>query len=452
MSLRKVALLLVALLWGSSCSLFSGESDEPRSEVRPPNIVVFMTDDQRPSGTLSVMPATRRLFVEEGTNFENAFATTPMCCPSRATLFSGRYAHNHGVLLNVEEDPESFDQSETIQKYLGDAGYRTGIFGKYLNGWDLNRDPPYFDEWAIFSNSAPEGYYNGNWNVDGRQQRVSDYSTTYIRERALDFIEDPDPRPWLLFLNTAAPHPPFTPEPRYQDAPVPRFKPNPAVNESDLADKHPFVRRLQTRPETVKKERRNQLRTLMSVDDLVEEVVGLIDERAETENTLVFFLSDNGFLWGEHGLTRKMVPYEESVGIPLLMRWPETVAPATVDSRLVATNDIPATILDAAGLESKEPLDGRSLLDDWDRERLLLEFWAAYGRPTWAATRTKSDVYIEYYKRDAETLTFREFYDLTNDPYQTRNLADSGKGRELDMEARARTLAADRRCRGPTCP
>jgi len=450
-SSRKVVLLILALLWGTSCSLFSGDGDEPRSDVHSPNILVIMTDDQRPSGTLDVMPSTRRLFVEEGTKFENAFATTPMCCPSRATLFSGRYAHNHGVLLNLEENPE-FDQSNTTQKYLGDAGYRTGIFGKYLNGWNLTRDPPHFDDWAIFSNSAPDGYYNGTWNVDGRQQKVSDYSTTYIRERALDFIEDPDPRPWLLYLHTAAPHPPFTPEPRYQDAPVPPFKPNPAVNETGLADKHPIVRRLQSRPKAVKRVRRNQLRTLMSVDDLVEEVVGLVDERAETENTLVFFLSDNGFLWGEHGLTRKMLPYEESVGIPLLMRWPETVAPARVDSRLVATNDVPATILDAAGLESKEPLDGRSLLDDWDRERLLLEFWAAHGRPSWAATRTKSDVYIEYFKSDAESLTFREFYDLTNDPYQTRNLADSAKGRDLDLEARARILATDRRCRGLTCP
>jgi arylsulfatase A-like enzyme len=451
-SSRKVTLFIVALLSGSSCSLLSGESDEPRSEVQPPNILVIMTDDQRPSGTLSVMPATRRLFVEGGTKFENALATTPMCCPSRATLFSGRYAHNHGVLLNVEENPEGFHQMQTSQKYLGDSGYRTGIFGKYLNGWDLTRDPPHFDDWAIFSNSAPDGYHNGMWNVDGQLQRISDYSTTYIRERALDFIGDTDRRPWLLFLHTAAPHPPFTPEPRYQGAPVPRFKPNPAVKETDLSDKHPFVRRLQTRPETARSERRKQLRTLMSVDDLVEEVLRLVDERGETENTLVFFLSDNGFLWGEHGLTRKMVPYEESVGIPLLMRWPETVSPGRVDSRLVATNDVPATIVDAAGLESREPMDGRSLLDDWDRERLLLEFWAAHGRPTWAATRTKTDVYIEYYKRDAETVTYREFYDLRNDPFQTRNLADFAEGRELDLKARARTLAADRRCRGLNCP
>ena len=168
---------------------------------------MILTDDQRLDGTMAVMPQTLQWFEAGGTRFNNAFANTPLCCPSRASLFSGRYAHNHGVATN--DSAAALDQRFTIQAYLKATGYRTGIFGKYFNAWNLFRNPPSFDDWAIFT----AGYSPFRVNERGTVKTITQYATSYIRDNAVSFIEaseNQDATPWFLEVATTAPHAPFT--------------------------------------------------------------------------------------------------------------------------------------------------------------------------------------------------------------------------------------------------
>jgi arylsulfatase A-like enzyme len=456
-----VALLAALLLVGACTESPDATTGRQSAGAKtPPNILIILTDDQ-PVDSLGVMPATRRLFRRQGVDFTNAYVTTPYCCPSRASISTGLYTHNHGVRWNMERQPDALgDHSATIEYQLrSNAGYRTAFFGKYLNSWDLEKDPPHLDRWAIFPNSAPHGYYGGEWNIDGRREVVETYSTEFIRRRGVDFIRENAEEPWLMYLSTAAPHPPFTPEPKYEEAPVGGWgswtSRNPSVKNRHTDDKHPWVRENQKPLSQARRERRQQLRTLMSVDDMVRSVMRTLEETEQQDETLAFFISDNGYLWGEHGLTRKMLPYTRSVKVPLMMRWPEGhVSPGTEDDRLVANIDLAQTIYDAAGLDGTPPTDGRSLLDDtWDRQRLHLEFYADHGRPTWASTLAGDHQYIEWYEdTEGTVVSFREYYDLGSDPHQLHNLAVDSETRDLDIPALSDRLAADRECRGRECP
>lgn len=416
---------------------------------RPPNVLVIMTDDQRTGQTMDVMPTTRDWFGEEGTSFPLATATTPLCCPSRATVFSGRYAHNHGVVGN--HHGASLNQNHTLQRYLEEAGYRTAIFGKYFNGWDLRRNPPIFDEWAINRRA-----YTRSWfNINGRVKRVKAYGTTFIKRRALGFLrrsEQHDDQPWLMFVTPFAPHIPAEAEPIYRDAPVPPWDRNPAVDETDRSDKPPFIQSAEASPEAIEDIRTRQLRTLMSVDDLVADVTNELRLLGEEETTLAFFLSDNGFTWGEHGRIGKATPYTSSIEIPFYVRWPDRIAPGAVDWRRATTVDIAPTILQAAGVAGTPgQFDGRSLLEPWDRDRLLTESWF----PRWASTRTRTYQYTEWYDESGQVV-FREFYDLVTDPWQLNNLfADATFARLAEagtLDTLSRQLATDRECEGAAGP
>ncbi len=155
-----------------------------------PNVLMFLTDDQ-PSQSLSVMPKTTAWFGRSSTRFTNSFVTTPLCCPSRASIFTGRYSHNHGVWTNSEvQQVADLDQRTTFQYQLGKAGYRTALFGKYLNAWDVARDPPFFDEWAIFSHSSTANYGQEEWNVDNEITTVEGYSSDLMGGRAEHLIRE----------------------------------------------------------------------------------------------------------------------------------------------------------------------------------------------------------------------------------------------------------------------
>ena len=426
-----------------------------------PNVLIILTDDQR-MGTMDVMPATLRRFADQGTTFPHAFATTPLCCPSRSSIFTGRYAHNHGVQSNARHAPDVLDQETTVQRYLQDAGYRTALFGKYLNLWPVVDNPPHFDRWAITSPSHhSSGYYGGTWNVEGTVRTVDRYSTDFIAEQGVRYITDQessDAQPWFLELAVYAPHLRAVPEPAYSDAQVPSFHTSPAVRESDRSDKPRYVRR-STPPGMggILATRTKQLRTLMSVDDLVAKVLRALAATSELDHTLAFFLSDNGFLWGEHGLRAKMHAYDPSIRVPLYMRWLGHVRSGSVDDRFVANIDIAPTILAAAGIpqDAATPMDGRSLLDaTWRRDRILTEYWRPKPTdpPTWASLRTRTYHYIQYYRPDG-TVAFREYYDLTADPWELTNLLHDGhSGNDPALGPLERQLAADRACAGSSCP
>ena len=458
---RRIALAVVVTVLMPGFEVTSAPARSAGVNDRRPNILIILTDDQRLEGTMAVLPSVTRWFGRKGATFPNAFSTTPLCCPSRATILTGRFAHNHGIRNNDGMGRTVFDEGTTVERYLQDAGYRTAIFGKYFNFWRVEDDPAYFDRWAIVSPTHhSNGYRDGTWNVQGRLRTVHRYSTDFVAALGANFIRDAehhDATPWFLELSTYAPHLRAVPEPAYEDAPVGSFRATPAMRERDRSDKPPFLLPEHAALRGVRVARNRQLRTLMSVDDLVHRIAVTLRRSGETRDTLAFFLSDNGFLWGEHGARSKGYPYRPGVQVPLLVRWPGHIRNGSVDRRLAATVDVTPTILDATGVEPDPtvPLDGRSLLErDWSRSRMLIEFWPWSGSSStaWASTWGRRFAYTEYYDPEG-TIVFREYYDLKRDPWQLVNLLHDGRrGNDPDVGPLHDRLTADRSCVGTACP
>jgi arylsulfatase A-like enzyme len=435
-----------------------------------PNVLIIVTDDQRAG--LEAMPATRRLFKRQGIFFKHAYVTDPLCCPSRASIMTGRYPHNTGVKSNAPHRAlgvgagSALDASTTIQHYLHDEGYTTALFGKYLNGWDLDKPPPFFDTYAVIkTNDYIHSLVSAGHG--GERPTVSStdiYTTTVLRRRALRFLrEHADPaEPFFLYVAPHAPHPPFRPEEKYAQDTFGSWNGNPAVFEIDLSDKPPYVAdRTPTRLPAARRIRTKQFRMLESVDGLVTRIFRQLRATRQARNTLAFFTSDNGYMWGEHALRRKNVPYLPSVEVPLFLRWPAgPLARGTVDTRRAANVDLAPTVMDAAGLTipRRQPrMDGRSLLRAWQRTRQETEHWCGASKCSfWAAEQTRTYHYIEYYDGpdfDAANVIFREYYDLTNDPFELQNLLhDRDPTNNPDVTAAAAQLASDRNCVAWRCP
>lgn len=434
-------------------------SDENPTREPVPNIVIFVTDDQR-TESMEVMPQTSKYFVDEGAWFPNAFSTTPVCCPARASIFSGRFVHNHGVEYFT---PYELDQDTTLQARLQANGYRTAFYGKYLNGWRVKDNPPFFDDWATFPQSNSATYAGRQYNVRGNIVDGGKYSTHFLRDRAFRFLEradaESDTRPWLMYISTPAAHLPFVAESRFADAPVGRWNGNDAVLEEDLSDKPLHVQQPTKGKcdlECGRSVRRQQHRTLMSVDVMVDEVMRKLEELGQADNTLALFVSDNGIMWGEHGLANKRFPYRPSVNVPFGMRWPNEITPG-VDERLVSIVDIAPTALDASGAESETgtEMDGRSLLDKWRRKEMLLEHWSSTTVPAYGSLWGNDYQYVEYYNRKQSRVIFREYFDLEQDPWQLENLIAPGN---LDRPGKrklanlSKRLDGFRTCEGSDCP
>jgi arylsulfatase A-like enzyme len=433
-----------------------------------PNVLVIVTDDQRAG--LVAMPFTKQIFQRSGVRFPLAYVTDPLCCPSRASIMTGRYPHNTGVKSNAEHPDlgvggaSALDPSTTVQRYLHDAGYATALFGKYLNHWDLSVPPPYFDEYVMVRTQG-DYFHNlvsvGSAGVPPSLYETSGtYSTSLIRRRAARFIRAhaDESRPFFLYVAPNAPHAPFTAEESYAGDTFGKWRGNPAVGEADKSDKPLYVQDASATLAAGRSIRTRQYRTLESVDDLVEALYTELRTAGEARDTLTFFVSDNGYLWGEHGLTAKDAPYIPSVKVPFLARWPAgPLAGGTVDVRAAANVDVAPTILDAAGLPLPPEIDGRSLLLRWDRPRQYTEHWCNVDRCLfWAAERTTAYHYIEYYDGPDFTtaaVVFREFYDLESDPFELENLlGDADPANDPDVSAIAAELAADRSCMGSSCP
>lgn len=407
---------------------------------RRPNILIIVTDDQRARGTLDVMQNTMRIFRNGGTAYSQAFATTPLCCPSRASIYTGRYAHNHGVDTNKEA--VNLNRRTMMQRQLQRTGYNTGVVGKLTMG-----QVEFFDKWA--TTWPRQSYYDNVFDINGRRRDVDRYSTNFIGTKSVDFLESfaRDRKPWYLVVAPYAPHSPATPARKYASAELPAWEDNPANQETDLSDKPIHVQRVTTDKDRVKAFRRKQLRSLMSVDDMVARIFRKLDALGE-DNTLAFFLSDHGYHWFEHGLHRKGQPYEDSVRIPYFVRWPGHFPAGATRTNIVATIDMAPTVYQAAGVTPDYTVDGWSLLGNHVRTRLLLEHWAAGRVPTWKATWTPTYEYIKY--QDGAS----EYYDLLADPWQLENLYgnESGADDPADGDVLQQQLRADARCTGTACP
>ena len=451
-----VALATLTLLSGAVAASGRDRSHDP---ARRPNILLIVTDDQR-IGTFNVMPATKRKFADRGTVFTDAYATSPLCCPSRTSIMTGRYPHNHEVRRN--EDAMNLDQETTLQYYLQRAGYTTALVGKYLNAWpELQAAPPYFDRWAAIDDSSYAHVYTGfGANVDGRVFYPDGYSTDFIGDQSARFLrgfEADDDRPWFLYVAPFASHKPFQPERSYKWARTPQWNGNPAVGELDRTDKPPWVQERRVGLSGARGTARAQSRTLMSVDDLVEKTFAALSKFDETRDTLAIFISDNGYLWGEHGLASKRFPYSAAVKVPFALRWPGHVGRGRIDDRMVANIDITPTVLDVVGIESNPdvPIDGRSLFAPGEREALLLEYFGARlgESPPWSSYRTDTYQYTEYYDETTGVLTFNEYYDLANDRWQLENLlGDADTANDPLMPFFSAQLAEAKSCAGSSCP
>ncbi|GAB3830721.1 alkaline phosphatase family protein [Dactylosporangium cerinum] len=415
-----------------------------------PNVLLLLMDDAR-TGQTFVMPRALAWLRDHGTSFPNAMVSTPSCCPSRATILSGRYAHNHHV--TQQSAVGRFDHTRSLQHELYTAGYRTAAVGKLFNTWDLTRRPPYFDQWALTGG----GYVDADFVVDGVATKAP-YSTTFIGSqvnRYLDRFERDDARPWFIYAGFTAPHAPQVPEPRYANVSYP-WAGNPATRETDRSDKPAYVRHFNRTQEQGAEERQGQLRTLRSVDDEVESIRRQLEARGELENTLVILMSDNGKFWGEHGLQEKFMPYLQAERVPLLMSWPGRLDRGD-DPRLAANLDITPTVLAAAGLTPSYQVDGRNLLVPGDRSALLTEYWRdpanGAGIPPWASTYVPERYrYTELYD-DTGAVIDREYYDLARDPWQLTNLLRDGvPGNDPALGPLSAALARQRTCAGPACP
>jgi arylsulfatase A-like enzyme len=448
---RAIAALVATTLTAAACSSTNEapEQDIPELPERP-NVLLIVTDDHRASGTMEeALPKTLRYFQDEGTRYTQAFATTPLCCPSRASMFSGRYAHRHGVYNN--DLGTKLDQDDTLQRYLQDEGYRTAATGKYLNRWPHELDPPHFDDWAIML----EGYYQDSLvNVNGNRKRIDAYTNDFMERKSIAFLdrfEDKDTQPWFLYVGMTAAHAPFQAEPKYEGVPTPRYHPSPAVKEKNLSDKPDFAPGRRTNFRTL---RRKQLRTLYSVDDTVDILMRKLQALDEDRDTITFFVGDNGQLWGEHGLTGKRYPYIPSVKIPFFVRWPGKVEAGRNDRRLVANIDIASTVLDLVDARSDYDVDGRSIFEEGSRNMLLLEHWMDDESevPDWASVLTPMYQYVEYYRNSGDKIA-TEYYDRTQDPWQLRNLLrDKRKANDPNVGKLSAELADLRDCARDSCP
>ncbi|HLF26237.1 MAG TPA: sulfatase-like hydrolase/transferase [Anaerolineae bacterium] len=381
-----------------------------------PNFIVIIADDQR-YDTLDFMPLTKARIFERGVSFSSAYVTTPLCCPSRSSILTGLYAHNHQVYDNYAPLNRT-----TLVQHLHDAGYFTGIVGKYLNSWDGEARSE-FDYWVVFAgHGAAQRYFDPNLNVNGTWTQHSGYITTVLGAYALNFMTVAAQRqqPFFFLFTPSAPHEPAYPAPGDENLYADVLLPNPpSFMEDDMSDK-PLWLQGQAPPDSafVQTLRRRQLQALHSLDNTIGRLLDVVEQTGQGDRTVVMYLSDNGVFLGEHRLAGKAYAYEEAIHVPFAIRYPARITAPRVESRLVANVDIAPTIYEIAGLSSPTTMDGRSLLPLLEqdtvvwRDSLLIEGWAAYP---YMAVRTHQYLYIE---TDGD---IEELYDSANDPYQLQN-------------------------------
>ena len=430
--------------------------------VQQPNILFIITDDQTVGTVAEAMPNVTRYMVKGGRRYTNFFITDPLCCPSRSAIMTGRLNHNNGVTGNGQSTFH-LDMNTTLQHYLHDAGYQTWISGKFLNGWHYTSgspNPPDFDRFTI----TPGGRHRHlRFNQDGKFFVDDRYAEPLIERQALRYLahtEASDQKPWLGYLSFTVPHGPFTPMKGYRSLPMHLRQPTPSERERDISDKWPGYA-AHAKYGFNSAEWLAQLRMLRQADDIIGRVFAQLQAQRELRNTIVVFLSDNGFQFRSHELYGKRLPYTESVRVPAAIRWTGHIPADSVDGRLSTNVDLTPTLLKAAKVTPAlvQPLDGRDLLDpSWARKYVLLEQWKeptlrrAAWQPTWASLRSKKWQYIEYYNAAGQT-TFREYYNLLRDPWELHSSIAKTQGAGSAWISTLHNRVADARsCIGAACP
>lgn len=433
-----------------------------------------MTDDQDTASARD-MPLMQSLIAAQGVTFQNAIATTPLCGPSRATILTGRYAHSHAIRSNraslggYGKYRDSGIEADSLPVWLRAAGYRTVYLGKYMNdygpGWTAK--PPGWDEWLALT--EPHSYEGFTFNENGRDVRAprGEYQTDYLATRAVEALlrtEEKDDQPFFLMVSTYAPHNDAVAAARHSSMFAGRGAPRPpSFDEADVSDKPRHIQRIprytQAQSKAVDREYRKTLQSLHAVDEMVERIVKTLTAQGEIDHTAIAFLSDNGVSFGPHRFWDKTAPYGESLDIPFYIRAPGGEKGVT-RPHLVANLDLPATIVDWAGIPVPPAIEGRSLvpllgtnppaLTAW-RGELLVEYWdntnpATTSMPTYQGVRVENGVdsalYVLY---DTEE---EEYYDFKKDPYQLDSAVAGNPLLVNKFNARMKSLAV---CRGVSC-
>jgi N-acetylglucosamine-6-sulfatase len=455
----------------------------PGSKGRP-NIVFVLTDDLA-TNLVPYMPTVKSLQAE-GTTFADYFVTDSLCCPSRSTTFTGEFPHDSGVFTNSPPDGgyQGFnahgDQRKTFATALRAAGYRTGMMGKYLNGYEPQDPvPPGWSEWDVAGDGYPEFGYslNENGHVVRYGHRPSDYLTDVISRKGQSFIRRSAQagQPFMLELATFAPHGPFTPAPRDADKfPGLRAPRGPAFNEADMSDKPAWIKdHPKLTPKQITKidtSFRKRAQAVQAVDKMIGDIEATLKANGVDRDTYLVFSSDNGFHMGEHRLMQgKMTAYDTDIHVPLVVKGPG-VAAGRVSTALAQNTDLCPTFEALGGVPVPGTVDGRSLVPFFSgdtaksgdtvkdtRDAVLVEHHgpdhaandpdrpnrASGNPPSYEAVRTGHDVYVEY--ADGE----REYYDLRRDPDELDNAIGRVPAARLDqLKSMLHRLE---KCSGATC-
>ena len=418
-----------------------------KSGTEPLNVIFILSDDHRHdfmgfTGKIPWLqtPGFDRL-AREGAWFRNAFVTTALCSPSRATILTGQYSHEHTIVDNTAPEPADLVY---FPQYLQQAGYQTAMFGKWHMGEDDDRPRKGFDHWESFKGQGV--YFNPELNINGKKVSYGDstYITDLLTRHAIEWIRSRNKRqPFFLYLSHKAVHSDFTPASRHRGMYAGMKYPLPSTFYQTASDEYKTLHW----PEWVKQQRyswhgvdymyhghhdidemvQGYCETLMAVDESISAILDYLRQEEAGENTILIYMGDNGFSWGEHGLIDKRHFYEESAKVPLLMYGPKHFAGGISVNRMVQNIDVAPTILDCAGLVKPEYMPLQSLLrllkgdtSAW-RDKIFYEYFWEYDfpmTPTVFGVRTGQYKYIRYHG----TWDTNELYDLENDPDEMMNL------------------------------
>jgi N-acetylglucosamine-6-sulfatase len=474
----------VLVAFASLTTAAGASSSEPAqrgSSGKKPNIVLILTDDLDQTLYLdpSRYPKVNSLLVEQGTTFSNYFVTDSLCCPSRSSLLRGQYVHNHDVRSNkpplggFEKFHTNGDEKSTIATWMHDAGYRTGLLGKYLNGYPNGADtafvPPGWDVWASPVRNGGYSEYNYQLNENGtlvpHGATPQDYLTDVLSQKSGEFIQQSGDKPFFLYVAPFVPHAPATPAPRYADAfPGVQAPRTASFNQADVSAEPQWLR---NRPllndqqiGSIDALYRKQLQSMLAVEDMIEHVVDTLEQTGKLDNTYIVLTSDNGFHLGQHRLPQgKITAFDEDIHVPLVVRGPGVPAGKKVDD-FAANVDLAPTFAKLGKGKVPDFVDGRSLESafrgksgaDARKDVLVEQFTGGGGRragrrggppPTYAAVRTDRYTYVEYVTGE------RQLYDLRADPEQLHNVVSTADPKLV--QSLAKQLSALQKCKGGGC-
>jgi N-acetylglucosamine-6-sulfatase len=429
----------------------TGQSDG--QQQRPPNIVFILIDDLRwddlgIAGHPFVKTPNIDRLGREGAFFRNAFITAPLCSPSRASFLTGQYPHTHGITDNVNRSAASH-KLITFPLLLQQSAYTTAFIGKWHMGNDDSKRPG-FDRWVSFKGQG--SYLDPEINEDGKELKANGYITDLLGGYAVEFIKRRHDKPFLVYLAHKAIHPEvmqhddgsvnlaeaerFIPAERHRSLftgeKIPRrasaMRPptgKPAL-ERKIGDLPPLGANTATRDESVL----GRLRSLMAIEEGVGEILKALKETNQLDNTVIVFTSDNGYFYGEHGLSvERRLAYEESIRMPLLIRYPKAIKAGTVRDEFALNIDLAPTLLELAGVAGPTRIEGRSLVPllkgltpEW-RKSFLIEYYSDKVFPRirqmgYKAVRNEGWKYIHYFELEG----MDELYDLKADPYEMKNI------------------------------